>query len=308
MANRSTTRSPNTLGFKRSPERELLMCRAEALRESEARARIAALLREEDASLEFIYAFEKTGYLVMSQTRDEWNAAQLKEWDGWVREYRRRVAMEGRLINLCFTLGHERGHPELSKQRRLAASEFGIAVLSAHEREISSFAVEQIFREAWLDAVVRRPPGSEWDPTDHLRFDHLDIAPMRNLLNQVHERLMKDNLNVSLPAMIEKRIEQIQSACATADTWFGRPPTPAKEGDSQRLFVVEEVHHAISHCEQSGVTQDVIESMLLRSWVRMLVFNEQRDELFFHILDQHWSEVHAAFQLYMMGHSGLFLQ
>ena len=266
------------------------------------------MLREEDASLEFIYAFEKTGYLVMSQTRDEWNAAQLKEWDGWVREYRRRVAMEGRLINLCFTLGHERGHPELSKQRRLAASEFGIAVLSAHEREISSFAVEQIFREAWLDAVVRRPPGSEWDPTDHLRFDHLDIAPMRNLLNQVHERLMKDNLNVSLPAMIEKRIEQIQSACATADTWFGRPPTPAKEGDSQRLFVVEEVHHAISHCEQSGVTQDVIESMLLRSWVRMLVFNEQRDELFFHILDQHWSEVHAAFQLYMMGHSGLFLQ
>jgi len=40
----------------------------------------------------------------------------------------------------------------------------------------------------------------------------------------------------------------------------------------------------------------------------MLVFNEQRDERFFHILDQHWSEVHAAFQLYMMGHSGLFLQ
>ena len=45
--------------------------------------------------------------------------------------------------------------------------------------------------------------------------------------------------------------------------------------------------------------------MLLRSWVRMLVFNEQRDERFFHILDQHWSEVHAAFQLHMMGHSGL---
>ena len=308
MADRSTTRPPNTSGFKRSPERELRMRRAEALRESEARARIAALLREEDARLEFIYAFEKTGYLVMSQTRDEWNAAQLKEWDGWVREYRRRVAMEGRLIDICFTLGHERGHLEFSEQRRLAASEFGIAVLSAHEREISSFAVEQIFREAWLDAVVRRPPGSEWDPTDHFRFDHLDIAPMRNLLNQVHERLMKDNLNVSLPAMIKKRIEQIQSACATADTWFGRPPTPAKEGDSQRLFVVEEVHHAISHCEKSGVTQDVIESMLLRSWVRMLVFNEQRDERFFHILDQHWSEVHAAFQLYMMGHSGLFLQ
>jgi hypothetical protein len=29
-------------------------------------------------------------------------------------------------------------------------------VLSAHEQGVSSFAVEQIFRESWLDVVVRR--------------------------------------------------------------------------------------------------------------------------------------------------------
>jgi hypothetical protein len=96
-------------------------------------------------------------------------------------------------------------------------------VVSAHERGISSFAVEQIFREVWLDAVVRRPPGSEWDRTDHHRFDHLDMTSIRNLLNQVHDSLNNVRRSVSIGAVIEKRIEKIKAARATADTWFGRP-------------------------------------------------------------------------------------
>ncbi len=269
---------------------------------------MVAILFEEKAELDFIYAFEKTGYLVQSGCRDEWNAAQLKEWDGRLREYRRRVAMEGRTIDLCFRLNYESGRSELSEQRRLAASEFGIAVLSAHERGISSFAVEQIFCEVWLDAVVRRPPGSEWDPTDHHRFDHIDMAPIRNLLNQVHVSLIHTARGISIGALIKNRIEKIKAAGATADTWFGRPPAPGQEGDSEKLFVVEEVHHAIMQSEQRGVTQGVIESMVLRSWVRMLVFNEHEDEQFFQILDQHWNEVHAAVQLHMTSCSGLLVQ
>ncbi len=245
---------------------------------------------------------------MLSGCRDEWNASQLKEWDGRLREYRRRVAMEGRAIDLCFRLNYESGRAELSEQRRLAASEFGIAVLSTHERGISSFAVEQIFREVWLDAVVRRPPGSEWDPTDHHRFDYLDMTSIRNLLNQVHDSLIHAARSVSIGAVIEKRIEKIKAARATADTWFGRPPALGQEGDREKLFVVEEIHHAILHCEQSGVPQDVIESMLLRSWVRMLVFNEHEDEQFFRVLAQHWNEVHAAFQLQMTSHSGRLVQ
>jgi hypothetical protein len=269
---------------------------------------MVAMLYEEEAELDFIYAFEKTGYLVQGGCRDEWNVAQLKEWDACLREYRRRVAMESRSIDLCFRLNYESGRAELSEQRRLAASEFGIAVDSAHERGISSFAAEQIFREVWLDAVVKRPPGTEWDPTDHHRFDHIDMAPIRNLLSQVHDGLIQRARNVSIGSMTTKRIEKIKAARATADTWFGRPPVPGQEGDREMLFVLEEIHHAISQSQQRGIPQDVIESMLLRSWVRMLVFNEHEDEQFFQILDRHWTEVHAAFQLHMTSHSGLLVQ
>jgi hypothetical protein len=308
LGDKSTARPTDTSGLNRSPEHKEALRRAEVRQECEGRARVLALLHEEKASLDLIYAFEKTGYFVQSGCRDEWNAAQLKEWDGRLREYRRRVTLEARTIDLCFKLGYESGRSELSEQRRLATSGLGIAVLSAHERGTSSFAVEQIFREVWLDAVVRRPQGSEWDPTDHHRFDHIDMASIRNLLNQVHDSLIHTARSVSIGAVIEKRIEKIKAARATADTWFGRPPAPGQEGDGEKVFVVEEIHHAISHCEQSGVPQDVIESMLLRSWVRMLVFNEHEDELFCQILDQHWNEVHAAFQLHMTSHSGLLVQ
>ena len=213
---------------------------------------MVAMLCEEEAELDFIYAFEKTGYLVLSECRDEWNDAQLKEWDGYLREYRRRVATEGRTIDLCFKLNHESGRSELSEQRRLATYEFGIAVDSAHERGISSFAVEQIFREVWLGTVVKRLSGIEWDPTDHYRFDQIDMAPIRNLLNQVHDGLIQRARTVSIGSMITKRIEKIEAARATADTWCGRAPTPGQEGDREKLFVLEVIHHAVSQSEQSG--------------------------------------------------------
>ncbi len=308
MGDESTARPADTPGLNRSHEHKEALRRAEGVQESERRARMVAMLYEEEAELDFIYAFEKTRYLVLSGCRDEWNDPQLKQWDGYLREYRRRVAMEGRTIELCFKLNHEAGHSELSEQRRLAASEFGIAVDSAHERGISSFAVEQILREVWLDAVVKRPSGTEWDPTDHHRFDHIDMAPIRNLFNQVHDGLIQCARSVSIGSLITKRIEKIKAARATADTWFGRAPAPGQEGDREKLFVLEEIHHAVSQSEQRGVPQDVVESMLLRSWVRMLVFNEHEDEQFFQILDQHWNEVHAAFQLQMTSHSGRLVQ
>jgi hypothetical protein len=132
LGDKSTARPADTSGLNPSPEDEEELRRAEALQESEGLARMAAMLYEEEAELDSIYAFEKTGYLVQSGCRDEWNAAQLKEWDGRLREYRRRVSLEGRTIDLCFRLNYESERSELSEQRRLAASEFGIAVLSAH--------------------------------------------------------------------------------------------------------------------------------------------------------------------------------
>jgi hypothetical protein len=265
-----------------------------------------ARFHNEKASLDSIYAFERTGNFVASENRDEWSAKELKEWDGLLREYRRRVAIEGRIIELCFRLHHESGRSAITKQRRFAASEFGIAVTSTHEQGIISFALEQIFRESWLDVVVRpsRAEDSEWDPTDHHRFDYVDGASVRKLLNQVRDDLPALHLGVSTSAAVEKLIAKIEAARAADGSWFGNPPAPGQEGEREKAVVVDEIQHAILHCEQEGVPVDVIESMLLRSWIRMLVFNEHQYERAFQILDKYWEEVHAAFQVHIASYSG----
>jgi hypothetical protein len=218
--------------------------------------------------------------------------------------------MEGRIIDLYFRLHHESGRSAIGRQRRFAASEFGIAVLSAHEQGISSFAVEQIFLESWLDVVVRRnrAEDSEWDPTDHHRFDYVDRASVRNVLNQVRDDLLEQRLPVSTSAAVEKLIAKIEAARATDGSWFGKPPAPGQEGEREMAVVVDEVQHGIFRSEQEGVPEDVIESILLRSWIRMLVFNEHEDERVFHILDKYWEQVHATFQIRMAGYSGLRIQ
>ena len=202
------------------------------------------------------------------------------------------------------------GRSTIGRQRRFAASEFGIAVLSAHEQGISSFAVEQIFRESWLDAVIRRSRAadSEWDPTDHHRFDYIDAASVRNVLNQIRDSLPERHPGVSMSSEIEKRIVKIEAARAVDESWFGKPSAPSQEGEREKAVVIDEIHHAIFHCEQEGVPEDVIESMLERSWIACWSSTSTKDELFFHILDKHWEQVHATFQIRMARYSGLRVQ
>jgi hypothetical protein len=297
-------------GSDRSPETDSVLRRDKGIRESAWRREMLARFHQERASLDFIYAFERTGNFVTSENRDQWSAKELKEWDSLLREYRRLAAMENRIIDLCFGLHYETGRTAISKQRRFVSSELGIAVASSHEQGISSFAVEQIFRESWLDVVVRRSRAadSEWDPTDHHRFDYVDRASVRNVLNQLRDDLPEQRLPVSTSGADEKLIAKIEAARATDGSWFGKPPAPGQEGEREQAVVIDETQHAIFHCEQERVPADLIESMLLRSWIRMLVFNEHEDERFFHILDKYWEQVHAAFQVRMARYSGLRLQ
>jgi hypothetical protein len=294
----------------RGPETDEALRRDAEARETAWRAEMLAKFRREKASPDFIYAFEKTGNFVTGENRDDWSTKELKGWDRLLQEYHRRTAMEGRVIDLCFRLHHESGRSAIGRQRRFAASEFGIAVLSAHEQGISSFAVERIFRESWLDVVVRRSRAadSEWDPTDHHRFDYVDRASVRNVLNQLRDDLPEQRLPVSTSAAVEKLIAKIEAARATDGSWFGKPPAPGEEGERENAVVIDEIHHAIFHCEQEGIPEDVIESMLLRSWIRMLILNEHEDERIFHILDKYWEQVHATFQIRMAGYSGLRVQ
>ena len=156
MRDKFRARTVDSSDSTRGPETDEALHRDAEARETAWRAEMLAKFRREKASPDFIYAFEKTGNFVTSENRDDWSAKELKEWDRLLQEYHRRTAIEGRVIDLCFRLHHESCRSAIGRLRRFAASEFGIAVLSAHEQGVSSFAVEQIFRESWLDVVVRR--------------------------------------------------------------------------------------------------------------------------------------------------------
>lgn len=271
-----------------------------------ARKEIAKRLREERVSPDFIYAFKKTGNLVTEENRDLWTAKTLREWTRALGEYRRRVEGDSKTIDLCFTMHHENGRTDPAKKKRLAASEFTIAVLCAHDQGLSSFAVEELFREAWLNYLLRhrRVPETAPDPTDHQRFDRIEIGAIPKLLYEIYQTLP----DRAWSASIEKRIARIEAARAEPDTWLGKSPGLLDTEEPEEVLTIDDLQNAISHCELEGVTPDLIESMLLRSWIRMLVVNERTEERLFQILDKNWDEVHARVQVHMARFSGLRFQ
>jgi len=271
-----------------------------------ARKEIARRLRQERVSPDFIYAFEKTGNLVTDENRELWTAKARRAWDRALGEYRRRVEGDSKAIDLCFTLHHETGRSDSANKKRFAVSEFAIAVLCAHDQGLSSFAVEELFSEAWLDYVLRhrRTPETAPDPTDHQRFDEIDLGAIPMLLYEICETLPDRTWSTS----IEKRIARIEAARAEPDTWLGKLPDLFSQEEPEEILTIDDLQNAISQCELEGVAPDLIESMLLRSWIRMLVVNGYAEERFFQILDKNWDEVHARVQVHISRYSGLRLQ
>jgi hypothetical protein len=157
-----------------------------------------------------------------------------------------------------------------------------------------------------LDYVLRHRCTLETapDPTDHHRFDGIDLGAIPILLYEIYETLPDRAWSTS----IEKRIARIEAVRAEPDTWLGKSPDLCNEEDPEEILTIDDLQNAISQCELEGVTPDLIESMLLRSWIRMLVVNGHAEERFFQILDKNWDEVHARVQVHMGRYSGLRLQ
>jgi hypothetical protein len=107
---------------------------------------------------------------------------------------------------------------------------------------------------------------------------------------------------------IEKRIARIEAARAEPDSWLGKSPGLLDTEEAEEILTIDDLKNAISHCELEAVTPDLIESMLLRSWIRMLVVNERGEERVFQILDKNWDEVHARVQVHVARDSGLRFQ
>jgi hypothetical protein len=274
--------------------------------DEDTRREIARRLRQERVSPDSIYAFEKSGLMITEENRDLWTAESLRRWNHVLHEFRRGMEADSRAINLCFTLHHESARSELAKRKRFAASEFAIAVLCAHDHGLSSFAVENLFRESWLDYLLRHvlAPKTDRDAVDPPHFVAVDIDALRDLLSKIYDELS----DCGWSSRIEARIKKIEAARAQPETWLGRSPDRLGEEETEEIFTIDHLQNAITHCKLEGVPQDVIQSMLLRSWVRMRVLNERTEERFFQVLDKHWDEVHARMQVHMAQHSGLRLQ
>lgn len=294
----------------RGPQAPAPGAKALTAQERAWRKDVLAKLHREGAALDFLYAFEKTGNLITRENRDEWSRAELAEWNQLLQTYERKVVLESRIIDLAFLLPRGARQADLGKQKETVASELTMAVWSAHERGMSSFAVEQVFREVWLDMAFQRSraPGAEWDPTDHHRFDDVDLSPIWRLVDQLCSDASRSGADKGIAAEVEKRIAKIVDARAAEDTWFGKAPAPGQEDEGHLEIFLEDVYHAIHQSEDAGVPLDVIESMLLRSWMRFLFFNEHRDERSFHILDLQWDVLHAQVQLLMSRYSRVRVQ
>ena len=130
------------------------------------------------------------------------------------------------------------------------------------------------------------------------------MAEIRDLLEQIYDELPTPFWS---PA-IEKRIARIEAARAVPETWLGKPPASREEAEWEMTPAFEYLQSAILFCEAAGISQDVMEAMFLRSWVRTRVLNDRLPELFFQTLDRNWELVHARVQSHMARYSGPRLQ
>jgi hypothetical protein len=260
--------------------------------------------RRANVSPDLIYAFSKTGRIVTEENRHLLSPEQHRAWIEALREYRQRAEADSKAIDLCYTLHHELGRSGLSGKKRFAASELGVAVLSAQEEEISSFAIEGVFLNVWLITACRsiRVFG---DDAERLRERFgADVAEIRSLLDAMFDELPSPPWG----PVIEKRIAQIEAARAVPLTWLGRPPASNEEAEWEMAPALEHLHAAMAFCEAASIPQDVMEALLLRFWLRTLVFNDQLPETFFQVLDRNWDAVHARVQQHLGRYSGPRIQ
>jgi len=262
------------------------------------------VFRRANVSPDLIYAFSKTGRIVTEENRIHLSAAQHREWKQALREYRQRAEADSRAVALCYDLHHESGHSDLSNKKRFVASELGVAVLNALEEEISSFAMEGVFLNAWLTLVFNRIRLLA-EAAEMLRQQFgADMAEIRGLLNGIYDDLP----NPSWSSAIERRIARIEAVRAVPESWLGKPPASREEAEWEMTPAFEHLESALSFCEAASIPQDVMESMFLRFWVRTRVLNDRLPELFFQVLDKNWKLVHARVQSHMARYSGPRLQ
>lgn len=274
------------------PALEMPAAVAESLRR-EFTDELRLVFRRSHISPDLIYAFSKAGRIVTEENRHLLTAEQHQDWKRALSGYRRQAEADERAIDLCYALLHESGRSEMAKSKRFAVSELGVATLRAHEEGVSSFAMEGAFFNAWLSQAAKRLRIlSENAERLRTRFG-AEVAELRELLEQIH-----DDLPIrSWSPTIERRIVKIEEARAAPETWLGKPPESNEEAEWEMPLAVEHLQNAIGFCQD--ITDDVMESMLLRSWFRTRVLNDRLPERFFQVLDANGTSVHECVRHHM---------
>ena len=262
------------------------------------------VFRRAQVNPDVMYAFTKTGLLVTEENCDRLSPAQMREWKRMLRAYRRRADSDSRAIELCYSLYHERGRSDLSQKRRFAASELGVSVLNALDEEVSSFAMEGAFLNAWLIYCFRRMRVPA-DEAERLRRNFgTEMKEILALLEQICDDLPSPTRSTAF----DKRMARIETARAAPETWLGRPPASKEEAEWEVGPAFEHLQSAISFCNAAQVPDDVMEAMFFRFWLRTRVINDRMPETSFQTLDEHWDQVHARAQSYMARYSGPSIQ
>jgi hypothetical protein len=200
------------------------------------------VFRRAQVNPDLIYAFTKTGLLVTEENCDRLSPAQMREWKRMLRAYRRRADSDSRAIELCYSLYHERGRPALSQKRRFAASELGVSVLNALDEEVSSFAMEGAFLNAWLIYCFRRMRVPA-DEAERLRRNFgTEMKKILALLEQICDDLPSPTRSTAF----DKRMARIETArTAQKRGWVAR--LPRKKKLSGRWDLLSSIFNPRSH-------------------------------------------------------------
>lgn len=253
---------------------------------------------------DLIYAFTKTGRLVTEDNCSRFSPEQLREWKRSLGEYRRRAEADSRAIDLCYSWHYERGRSDLSVKRRFAASELGVAVLNAQEEEVSCFAMEGVFLNAWLTYCFRRIRVPAVQAEEVRRKFGAEMSEILGLLEEIFDELPGPTLS----SAFNNRMARIEAARAVPETWLGRSPASKGEAEWEVAPAFEHLQSAISFCNAARVPDDVMETLLLRFWFRTRVLNDRIPEIVFQTLDQHWDQIHMRVQSLMERYSGPSIQ
>ena len=260
--------------------------------------------RETGVNPALIHAFATTGRLVSEENKHLVSHQELQEWRRAVRGYGRKLDADSKAVDLCFRLLHRAGNSGLAAKKRFLCSELGVAVLNALEEGVSSFAMEGVFFNAWLNAVCQRirvPMEEREGLREHFGAESTEL---RQVLDQAYDELPLPSWNDSTT----RKIVRIESARSAPETWLGKPPASLHEARWEMGAAIEHLSYALHICAHGNLPDELMESMFFRSRVRLRVLNERTDERAFQSLDEHWDRVYAKVQLHMARYSGVPLQ